>query len=83
MTEATQESRPWKKNFEIEIQFWAAYSCLFALASFGVNLLASPFMFRHWSPTLSRSNCQIVNVTRINTKTQLIIVPRTGIALTL
>ena len=40
MTEATQESRPWKKNFEIEIQFWATYSCLFALASFGVNLIS-------------------------------------------
>lgn len=76
-----------EKRTEIEIQFWATYSCLFALASLGVNLLASLFMFRHWSPVPSRSNCQIVNATRISTKTQLInnpnMVPRASPSLPL
>ena len=74
MTEATQEARPWKRILKLKFnsgQLIPVYLPSPALESTFWFLLS-----RLDTDLLSRSNCQIVNVTRISTKIQLIMVPR-------
>lgn len=76
-----------KKELKLKFNSGQLIPVYLPFTSLGVNLLASLFMFRHWSPVPSRSNCQIVNATRISTKTQLInnpnMVPRASPSLPL